>query len=489
MAEYTPALLRAAREQDARIMIGPASAAADRPDYRSVMWSAQVPHVKLCRDLYHGTHSMRAAGEEYLPKHPKEERGDYDRRLRRAVLFNAVRRTVQGYVGMVFRRSPVLKADVPDLIKEQAYNIDLQGNDLSIFARDVFEAAVLDGHCFIHVDAPIATDPRQVDGSLAEVRAQNRRPFWRLVEKTAVINARWEFVDGEQRLTMVVVSEMATEPAGEYGEQTVEQYRELYPGGWRIWRKDDDRLVLHDEGISTLPYIPLVPVYANRTGWMMSEPPLVDLAYENVEHWQVRSDHRHALGFASIPIPVFIGQQRKDIEWGANRAIFLPSENAKAQMLESSGASIGESRQELADIEQRMTALGLQHLVKTGRVQKTAEEDRNERVEQWSNLAAMARGLRDGLETALQVHADYLGLGEGGSCDVNDDFDAMAISPQMADVLLKMVASGQLTTETMWAILIAGEVLPETFDPETETERLAVQGMAQLEAVMAARGD
>jgi hypothetical protein len=488
MAEYTPALLRAAREQDARIMVGPQSDAADRPDYISELWAAQFPHVKLVRDLYGGTFQMRKEGEEYLPRHPKEERGDYDRRLRRAVLFNAVRRTVSGYVGMVFRRSPVLQDDVPEVIVDHAYNIDLQGNDLSVFARDAFEAAVLDGHCFIHIDAPVATDERQVSGSLAEIRAQNRRPFWRIVNKTAVINARWELVDGEQRLTMVIIAETVTEPTGEYGEAVVEQFRELYPGGWRLWRRDDDRLVLYDEGMTTLPYVPLVPVYANRTAWLMSEPPLVDLAYENVEHWQVRSDHRHALGFASIPIPVFIGQQRKDIEWGANRAIFLPSENAKAQMLESSGSSIGESRQELSDIERRMNALGLQHLINGSGVQKTAEEDRNERVEAWSNLAAMARGLRDGLENALQVHADYLGLPGGGSCEVNDDFDALAISPQMADVLLRMVGAGQLTVETMWSILVAGEVLPETFDPEAEMERLALQGMAQLEAVVS-RGE
>ena len=132
-----------------------------------------------------------------------------------------------------------------------------------------------------------------------------------------------------------------------------------------------------------------------------------------------------------------------------------------------------------------MTALGLQHLVQGQSVQKTAEEDRNQRTEVWSSLAAMARGLRDGLENALQLHAAYLGLPDGGRIEVNKDFDALSISPQMAAQLLAMQERGVLARETLWDILIRGEVLPETFDADEESERLDTSAMAEITRTMA----
>ena len=481
-ADYTPGLRRAALEQDARIQVGPGTSASDRADYHGSIWRDQIDDLKVVRDLYAGTRAMIAEGEKYLPAHPKEDPDDYRRRLARAKLFNAMARTVGGFTGMVFRKSPNLQDDVPPEIVEHAQNIDLRGQALEVFARGVFEETLLAGHVFIHIDAPRAADPSEVNGSLAQIAALGRRPFWRIVRKDSVINAQWDYVGGRPVLTRVVIHEQDTEADGTYGEREVDRFRELLPGGGLLWERDGDGLTLVDEWTSSVDEIPLVPVYANPSNpdFLQSVPPLMDLAWENIEHYQVRSDHRHALGFASIPLPVFIGQARRDVEWGANRAIFLPDPQAKAMLLESSGASIAESRQELKDIELRMTALGLQHLVQGRGVQKTAEEDRNQRTEVWSSLAAMARGLRDGLENALQLHAKYLGLPDGGRLQVNKDFDALSISPQMAAQLLAMQERGVITRETLWDVLIRGEVLPETFDPEQEGAQLDASAMDEI---------
>jgi hypothetical protein len=459
-----------------------AATSEDRVDYVSVLNRRQQPTVDLVRDLYGGTETMRAAGEKYLPKHPAEEDQDYRRRLARAKLFNAVRRTAQAYVGMVFRRMPVLGEGVTPDFEVAAENIDLQGRALGVFARDVFLHAILDGHTFIYVDAPQVNDPRQVEGSLADVRRSGRRPFWRHILKQDVINAQWDFEEGRPVLNRVVIRESETERLGTYGEREVDRYRELVPGEVLVWRREGRGFQLESRSPTSINFVPLVPVYTNRTGFLESEPPLVDLAHENVEHWQVRSDHRYALGFASVPLPCFIGQKKKDIEWGANRAIFLPNPEAKAQILESSGAGLAHSRQELQDIKQNMSALGLANLVRDRSVQKTAEEDRNERAESHSNLQAMALGLRDALEESMLVHARYTtpSATTGGSIEVNKDFETLAMSPQWGRVLLDMVTTGKLREETMWQALIAGEVLPETFDPEVERALLESGGFDDL---------
>ena len=70
------------------------------PDYHSPSYIEQMPDVRLCRDLYGGTKTMREAAETYLPKGHHEHRDEYDDRLKRATLFPAFERTVHGLVGV-----------------------------------------------------------------------------------------------------------------------------------------------------------------------------------------------------------------------------------------------------------------------------------------------------------------------------------------------------------------------------------------------------
>lgn len=487
MSDYTPALLRAVRQQAARMMDTEHYGDPDRVDYHSPAWSAMARRVVMMRDVYGGTETVRAAGSTYLPMQPMEERADYQARLDRAVLFNGLGRTVQAQVGMVFRKDPVLQDDVPARIVADADNIDLRGRAFPVFARDVFESALVDGHTLVHVDAPAADGVRAVGGSRADVMRSGRRPYWRHVSALDLINWDYGIQDGKPVLTLAVLAEWQTERAGRYGSRLVRHYRELLPGGWILHREDPETqdISVVAEGMTTLDEIPLVPVYGRRTGFLESVPVHLDLAFENLEHYRVRSDHTRSLEFAGISIPVFIGAERENIEWGAARSVFMAAPEAKAMMLETSGQSLGASRQELADIEERMAALGLATLVKQGRTQRTATESHTDKQESDSQLAAMARGLRDSLEEALRIHAAYYREASGGSVEVSRDFDSLTISPQMVRELSNMVAQNHLTLDTMWAILIEGELLPETFDAEEERTALEASLTQELSAIAA----
>ena len=54
-------------------------------------------------DTVAGTRRMREKSTLYLPKEPAEDSKHYQYRLKRATFFNAVDRTLNGLVGMVFR--------------------------------------------------------------------------------------------------------------------------------------------------------------------------------------------------------------------------------------------------------------------------------------------------------------------------------------------------------------------------------------------------
>ena len=64
------------------------------------------------------------------------------------------------------------------------------------------------------------------------------------------------------------------------------------------------------------------------------------------------------------------------------------------------------------------------------------------------------------------AHADFRSLPDGGSVSVNTDFHEQAMDPQTLQALSAMVSEGKLPLETLWAMMIQGEILDETFDPE-----------------------
>ena len=113
-------------------------AGLDRVDTENAVVLRRKEGVRVCRDVFAGTERMRERRTTYLPLFPGEKRRPamYDARLERTVLFNALQRTVQGLVGMMFRVDPVLDDDVPDEIAGERKennegghweNIDLAG--------------------------------------------------------------------------------------------------------------------------------------------------------------------------------------------------------------------------------------------------------------------------------------------------------------------------------------------------------------------------
>ncbi|HMP83957.1 MAG TPA: hypothetical protein PKA41_14760, partial [Verrucomicrobiota bacterium] len=61
------------------------------------------------RDVFAGEDAVKAAGERYLPKLDSQTTDEYSAYKARASFFNATARTVDGFVGLIFRREPSVK--------------------------------------------------------------------------------------------------------------------------------------------------------------------------------------------------------------------------------------------------------------------------------------------------------------------------------------------------------------------------------------------
>jgi hypothetical protein len=436
------------------------------------------------RALMGGTDAMRMAGEKFLPKFEAESHEAYRARLGGSWLFNGYRKTTRDMTGRVFDK-PVEAVEVPSSIKDMLDNVDLQGRDLSTWARDVFEDGLSGcGMTWIMVDAP----PRQGVVTKAAAQSGNLRPYLVHLKIEDMLGWRVETVDNAPKLTMLRVMETVNErdPADEFADVQIDQVRVLdIPGDQggrvrtRLYRKRSEGAAerweqVGDETYSDLTEITVVPFYANRTGFWQAEPLLDDLADINIAHWQSQSDQRNILHFARVPILVRTGidSEAAPVSIGAARSMDFSAPDADVKWVEHSGQAIGAGRQDLKDLEFQMETHGLQLLAARA---QSATGEALDAAKETSQLAAIADALQDAIEQALVWMAAYAGEREAEvSVTVNKDFGVSMMTAQEVGVMLNAVQTGNLSRQTFIEEMVRRGMLRSDLDAEEEAERITM---------------
>lgn len=434
----------------------------------------------LAAALLGGTRAMRAAGETYLPKWPNEEREAYQCRLTTAVLFPAYARTVQTLAGKPFSKPVTYGDDVPPKIQEWLEDADLQGRNLDAFAADMMETALGYGLGGILVEYPRAEGVRTV----ADERAAGLRPYLVEIKPTQILGYRVERRAGAWVLTQLRFKETASEPDGEFGDKAVEQVRVLTPGAWATYRKtatigqSAQDWALHEQGLTTIDFIPFVPVYGQRIGFMMGKPPLLEVAHLNVAHWQSASDQQTILHVARVPILTVIGIDDENFKMsiGAASAVQVPL-GGDMKFVEHSGAAISAGAQELDSLEERMRQAGAELLVLApGKV--TATQVSTENAVGMCALQRIVQGLEDAIDLALQYVAEWVGLPDGGRVTLFNDFGAATLEEASAQLLLSANQAGKISDATLRSEFKRRGILSSDVDEDEEVERIEAQGPA-----------
>lgn len=452
------------------------------PAYKNAATLRQEASLAVVRNLAGGTKRMRECRTTYLLMEDGESLTAYEVRLARSLLFNTFVKVREGLIGMALKKNPELQSDVPAQLKEHVEDIDLAGTHLDVFAKDLFRDIIQEGHAHVLVDiqkplkrsvTSLSPTPTALDDQVT-----GRRPYWTKYRKDDAINWKSDRVNGESVLTQVTLRERATEDDGEYGEKDVVRYRVLKltvispktddspaiygPMEWNLYEEPEKGkdLIWRDGSKTTLARIPLVTIYARRKAFMESDPPLLDLAYLNIGHWQQWSD-LSCIQRMLVPILHIKGEIINNTEATADGAQ-KPKQNLgpgtaiqtdKNGDVNYKGADPGATaamREALMDLEQRMSAVGLSVIAAKGDREITATEKAMDQDERMSELASWLRNLKDGLEMAFKIHAvDYLGLPEGGSIilgfdepNAEDEEAVTAIDAPKGGVVQPVVVNG-----------------------------------------------
>ena len=426
------------------------------------------PHWLLIEALLSGTYGIRKGHRKYLPQEPRELDEAYDNRLLRSTLAPYYVRLERMLAGMLTRK-PVRLEDVSDVVTEQLFDVDLQGNDLNVWTYETARKCIRYGHVGVLVDAPKAGD--------------NGRPYYVTFTPREILGWRTEIADGKQKLTMVRLMEKITVPDGLYGEKQVQQVRVLTPGAFEIHQKDEKgefRLV--DEGRTSLSEIPFSVAYANRVGVLESRPPLADIAELNLKAYQVQSDLDNQLHISAVPMLAIYGfpQSAEEISAGPGEALALPAE-ARSEYIEPSGNSYNAQFQRLDQIAQQINELGLAAVLGQKLSAETAEAKRIDRSQGDSTMMVIAQQMQDLIDNCLTFHAQFMQQQQAGSSFINRDFLATRLEPQEIQALLQLYTAGTITQETLLNQLSAGEVLGDEFDVEEEVEATQAGGLIEMD--------
>lgn len=378
----------------------------------------------IFRDVREGTLRLREKRREYLPKFPAESDADYRFRADTATSFNLTKKTLDVMAGLVFKEAVSLKEDVDAELVALAENIDNGGTHLDVFARRAFEES-FDGFSLILVDAPAETaDSRETQ------LAMGLRPYWVCYRAEDVWN--WRFtvnpVSRRKELSLIVLREVSSEPAGEYVSEEVVRFRVFRFDGllvsWQLHRELKSETgraeyVLEAEG--ALPDLTQIPVAV--VGRLGAEPPLMDIALKNLEHFQTYSDYKSIVHKTCVPIPV-----GKGVDLGGETNVVVggsvmvqTSSDGDFGFAEVAGTSLEAVRQTLQDNRDDIALMGLSLLAdKTARVDVTATEALLNNIGETAELRVLARSLQDALELALGHTAEYLGKPReaGGSIEL-----------------------------------------------------------------------
>ena len=422
----------------------------------------------LIEDLKEGTYKIRSEHRKYLPQLEREVDDSYDRRLSRSNVVPFMQRIEKMLAGMLVRK-PVRLDGVSDLVREQLFDVSLEGDDLNVWLYTTARTVISYGHCGVLVDAP-------KDG-------EKVRPYWVTYEPKNILGWRTEIINGVRQLTQLRLMEHVVEPDGKYGEKIVKQIRVLEPGRFEIHRKDKKgEYKLHDEGeMSIKDKIPFSVAYSNRVGYYESRSPLYDIAELNLKHYQIQSDLDNILHISSVPLLAVFGYPNSDeITTGPSEALALPPES-RMEYISPSGDSYDSQFKRLDDIKEQINTLSLAAVLGQKLVGETAEAKRIDRSQNDSTMMVIAQQMQDLIDNCLKFHSEYLNEPNAGSSFVNRDFVSARLEPQEITSLLTLFTAGTISQETLLKQLSTGEVLPDDFDIEEEIESTQQGGLTEVE--------
>ncbi len=481
---------------------------------KSSDYLAMVDYWNQIAAIMGGVKTMRAGGQDYLPKFESESDESYKQRLKVARFTNIFRTIVEDLAARPFSKEVTFKAS--PAMEKMIENIDGQYTHGSKFLHKWFQDAIANGMSCVFVDYT-RTDPNTIDASgiprrktLHEERASGARPYAILVPAIDAIAIYSAMVNGVEEFVHVRFREFSKRVDG-FNEVMVEQIRVLtrdpimsdeglllgfdHPR-FELWeavapstvtsRAKAQEFKKIDEGPISIERIPFeVLIIGDRqTGWVVN-PAMNDAANLQIELYEAENGVKNLKTLTAFPMltangvdPIIDPKTGKPVPIPVGpRAILYtgrPEQGTPSgswQIIEPAGTSLSFLREDVKDTAQELRELGRQPLSASSSnltVVTTvfAARKGNAAIQNW------ALDLKDSAENVLMYMQKWSKDSTEPEVIIDLDFSLdSAENDGFADVLA-MRSNGDLSRKTTWEEAKRRGRLSDSFDDEEEEKRL-----------------
>ena len=453
------------------------------------------------RDVLAGEDAIKSAGEKYLRRLNKQSDEEYAAYVMRASFFNGTARTADGYLGLVFRRSPFVKLPEENsalgrAMKAFRQDADMFGSSFTSYARQVVWEVIAVGRAGSLVDWEGDTENRAYVSTYA---AEN------------ILNWRVERINGRSIPTLVVLHEACGSPVvrGDEFESTggeqirvlrlvraeegmqcvVELWRPEDTGdakrkGEKVkWKRAETRMPLRLG--KPLPLIPFVFHGPRHSRPDVDKLPLADVIAVNLDHYRLNADFKHGVHFTALPTAWVSGFEGKaSLQIGSSTAWVAENPNAKAGYLEFMGHGLNTFEKAMDRDERLMAVLGSRLLESNKKVGETAEAIELRQTGEHSILSNIATSVSESLSQVLrwvywwnstEATPDEVTSGQV-TFELNTDFSTKGLSAQELQSIVAAWQAGAISRDTMSDLFRRGEVLPEGRTDEEEEKLVGAHG-------------
>jgi hypothetical protein len=465
----------------------------NRPSTPRAEYSAAEADIVLIRDELAGTRRMHEQHSVYITKYKAEKGPSFKARAMGAKFYGGLGRTLSASIGLLFAKPPEQTDNWTTEIEEHWENIDGKGTHGDVFCKRHSEDAIADGLVGILIDFPTVAPDVVVHGG--NEKELNLRPLWSAYTRLDILSWRTATVDNVETLTQVVLRESATEDEGRFGTKGKLLYRvcslilakdepEGQPSLSAVWELLEEvvdktnpanvKIISRGRGVfrdkAGLPFrvIPLAICYAGRTDEILTAlPPLLDVAFANLEHWQVATDLRYYERLCCFPQPTVEGELAPDPVTGLTPGfqsgpgvLVRTVAGSKFLWTEVSGSSLAVLRQSLEEKKDEIAELGASFLAKKTRGVETAEAKRLDAAAEQANLQTSAQGVEDGFNLALGFHAQYLGIDKANAptITINRDFEGIMMDATVMQAYVQLVNAGMPKMVALKALQAGGRI-------------------------------
>ena len=440
---------------------------------RSNYFNTQYSNNQLLRDLKQGRRGVvrntsHGISCVYLPQNDKEPQHIYENRIRKSYLTNFLKRTIQSDSGKILS-NPINTGDLPPEYEEWFDDMDLEGKSIQVLAKDQLQAAQYKGVTLAYVD----------------FLSDEGRPFTKEIDIDDVLSFRTD--SRTNRLTFLRFQSSIVDDSDEE-HLTVDNKNvifEITPTEWRVFEDDDEdtpidggEIIRYRNGSKRITNeIPVSIFYTNKTGLLLAESPYYDLAEMTIEHFQVSSETKNMLSYALTPFLFGKGipEDCKPSSLASYIAVMLSdgqgSENASIEWIQADAAPLAEAREQIGDIESRISAFGIDANGIRPSGTQTATEKSIDSAGSNAALRMFAEGLAEHIERIVEIMSSYTLSPVNASVDITPDF---TISDNSATVTNAIAASEKriISKKTAAQVMAANNSLPKSYDYDEDQEQI-----------------